>query len=93
MMAEVNCKTLHENLDEAIGLVKEILTATKWDSRERILEVLEEERAEMRAELPSSGHATAAVRAMSCISETSLIMDCVNGVNAYRTLDEVCGLI
>ena len=93
MMAEVNCKTLHENLDEAIGLVKEILTATKWDSRERILEVLEEERAEMRAELPSSGHATAAVRAMSCISETSLIMDCVNGVNAYRTLDEVCGLL
>ena len=93
MTAEVNCKTLHENLQEAIGLVKEILTSTKWNSRERILEVLEEERAAMRAELPSSGHATAAVRAMSCISETSLIMDCVNGVNAYRTLDEVCGLL
>lgn len=93
MMTEVNCKVLHENLAEAFDLIKEILTTTKWDNRDRILEVLEEERAAMRADLPSSGHATAAVRALSCFSETSLIMDCINGVNAYKTLDEVCGLL
>ena len=47
--------------------MKEILTTTKWNSRDRILEVLEEERAAMRADLPASGHATAAVRASAGI--------------------------
>ena len=93
MMMEVNCKVLHENFAEAMRLVTEILTSTKWDSKDRILEVLEEERAAMRADLPASGHATAAVRATACFSETSLIMDCINGVNAYHKLDEVCGLL
>ena len=93
MMMEVNCKVLHENLGEALRLVREILTTTRWDSRERILEVLEEERAAMRADLPQSGHATAAVRATACFSETSLIMDCISGVNAYHKIDEVCGLL
>ncbi|MER2027294.1 MAG: insulinase family protein, partial [Lachnospiraceae bacterium] len=93
MMAEVNCKVLHSNLEHAMRLIGEILTTTKWSSKDRILEVLEEERAAMRADLPASGHATAAVRASSGFSETALIMDCVNGVNAYHTLDEVCGLL
>ena len=91
MMAEINCKVLDGNLSDAMRIVREILTATKWNSRDRILEVLEEERAAMRADLPASGHVTAAVRALSCISETSLIMDYVNGLNAYHKLDEVCG--
>ena len=93
MMTEVNCKVLHGNLEHAMRLVGEILTTTKWNSKDRILEVLEEERAAMRADLPASGHATAAVRASAGFSETALIMDCVNGVNAYHTLDEVCGLL
>ncbi len=93
MTVEVNCKVLHGNLADAFRLVKEILTGTNWNTQSRILEVLEEERAAMRADLPSSGHVTAMVRASACFSETSLIMDYVNGVNAYHKLDEVCGLL
>ena len=93
MMTEINCKVLHANLADAYRLVREILLTTKWNSRERILEVLEEERAAMRADLPSAGHATAAVRASAGFSETALIMDCVNGLNAYHKLDEVCGAL
>ena len=93
MMAEINCKVLHGNLEHAHRLVGEILTQTKWKSRERILEVLEEERAAMRADLPASGHATAAVRASAGFSETAVIMDCINGVDGYHKLDEVCDLL
>ena len=93
MMTEINCKVLHANLADAYRLIREILLTTKWNSWERILEVLEEERAAMRADLPASGHATAAVRASAGFSETALIMDCVNGVNAYHQLDKVCGLL
>ena len=90
---EVTSKVLHSNSEHAFRIVKEILTATRWDSRARILEVLEEERAAMRADLPASGHATALVRASAGFSETSLIMDHVSGLEAYRKLDEVCGLL
>ena len=93
MMTEINCKVLHGNLEHAHRLVGEILTKTRWKSRERILEVLEEERAAMRADLPASGHSTAAVRASAGFSETAVIMDSINGVNGYHTLDEVCGLL
>ena len=93
LTVEVTSKVLHSNLDHAFRLVKEIITASKWDSRARILEVLEEERAAMRADLPSSGHVTALIRASAGFSETSLIMDYVNGLTAYRKLDEVCGLL
>ena len=93
LTVEVTSKVLHSNLAHAFRLVKEIITATKWDSRARILEVLEEERAAMRADLPASGHATALVRASAGFSETSLIMDYVNGLEAYHKLDEVCGLL
>ena len=93
MMTEINCKVLHSNLGDAFRLLEEILTATKWDGRDRILEVLEEERAAMREDLQASGHATAAVRASAGFSETALIMDYVNGVGAYHKLDEICGLL
>ena len=93
MTTEINCKVLHGNLEHAFRIIGEILTKTRWNSPARVLEVLEEERAAMRADLPASGHATAAVRASAGFSKTALVMDCVNGVNAYHTLDEVCGLL
>ena len=93
MTTEINCKVLHGNLEHAFRLIGEILTKTRWNSPARVLEVLEEERAAMRADLPASGHATAAVRASAGFSKTALVMDCVNGINAYHTLDEVCRLL
>lgn len=93
MTFEVTCKVLHENLAEAFRLVREILLTTNWNSPDRVREVLEEERAGMRAELASSGHMTAVVRATSYYSETSAIMDSVSGVDGYRTLDAICRAI
>ena len=55
-----------------------------------MVEMLEEERAGMRAELAGAGHATAAVRALSYFSATAAIMDQVSGIEEYRTVDRVC---
>ncbi|MDO5133425.1 MAG: insulinase family protein, partial [Eubacteriales bacterium] len=87
---EVTVKTLHRNLREALSLVREILMTTNYRMPARILEVLEEERAGMRAGLASAGHATAAQRALSYISYPGYVMDRISGVEAYRTLDETC---
>ncbi len=87
---EVHMKAMHENLSDAMALLSEILLHTKYDDLARIRQVLEEERAGARQDLAASGHGTAVGRAMSYISETSALMDEINGLAAYRVLDEVC---
>ncbi|MBQ6590497.1 MAG: insulinase family protein [Lachnospiraceae bacterium] len=87
---EVSLKALHKNLRPALDLVRQILLRTNYNMPDRILEVLEEERAGMRAGMSSSGHATAAQRALSYISENSAIMDLISGLGAYETLDRTC---
>ena len=87
---EVSVKTLHKNLGAAMELIREILLNTNYDMPERILEVLEEERAGMRAGMASAGHATAMQRALSYISGSAALMDIVSGLSSYRTLDRTC---
>lgn len=90
MTFEVSVRTLHKNLDAALDLVRGILMTTDYQMPDRILEVLEEERAGMRAGMASAGHATALQRALSYLTEPGAIMDLVTGLGAYDKLDEVC---
>ena len=90
MTFEVTTKALHKNLKPAFELIREILLTTDYKMPDRILEVLEEERAGMRAGMSSAGHATAAQRALSYISESAAIMDLVSGLGAYDMLDRTC---
>ena len=87
---EVHVKALHDRFDRALELLKEILTQTDFAACRRIREVLEEERSGMRSDLSASGHVTTMTRASSYISETSVFMDQISGIEAYRTLDDVC---
>ncbi|MDO5455719.1 MAG: hypothetical protein Q4F25_02250, partial [Eubacteriales bacterium] len=93
MMMEITSKALHANMKSVFDLVQEIAMRTKWNSPARILEVLEEERAGMQAELPAAGHATALVRAKSYFSEPSMIMDSFSGITGFRTLDRICSVL
>ena len=87
---EVSVKALHKNLRDALDLIREILVTTNYNMPSRILEVLEEERAGMRAGMVSAGHATAAQRSISYLTKAGVIMDMVSGLEAYRTLDRIC---
>ncbi len=87
---EVTMKAMHPNFAEALELVKEMILHTKFTDLQRIREVLEEERSGAKSDLPSSGHATAIMRATSYFSATSKILDEINGVGYYRMLDETC---
>lgn len=87
---EVHVKVLHENLKAAFDLVQEILMQSDYSKADRLLEILEEERAGMRADLAASGHITASGRAVSYISKTGAVMETISGISAYQTLDKVC---
>ena len=80
---EISVKVLHDNLSYAFELVKEILTCTKFDDTKRLKEIFGEQYARLSSDLSSAGHQTAALRAMSYVS------DQVSGIGYFRTLEEL----
>lgn len=86
----MSIKTLEENLSSSLDLAEEILMRTRFDDRERVLEVLQEELSSMKEELQASGHATAVMRASSYLSPQGRIEDDIAGIGAYDTLKMLC---
>ncbi len=90
ILFELSMKAVDPNLADALSLAEEMLLHTDFHDTDRIREILEEERASMKAELPASGHSTAVMRAAAGLSESAKIMDDLAGIGAYRLLDEIC---
>ncbi len=86
---EVSVKVLHENLEHAFSLVKEILTATRFDDVKRLKEIFGEQYARLSGDLSSAGHQSAAIRAMSYISPSAMVSDNVSGIGYFRHLEGV----
>lgn len=86
---EVKTKAMYGELGSAFGLLEEIMTRSKFDDEERILEILEELKSRMQGSMTSGGHALAAIRAMSYFSETAAVSELVNGIPCYRLLEEL----
>ncbi len=90
ILFELPVKAVDSHLADALSLAEEMLLHTDFRDTDRIREILEEERASMKAELPASGHSTAVMRAAAGLSESAKIMDDLAGIGAYRLLDEIC---
>lgn len=86
---EISVKVLHENLHYAFDLVKEILTATKFDDVKRLKEIFGEQYARLSTDLASAGHQSAAIRALSYVSPSAVVSDSVSGIGYLRHLEGV----
>lgn len=86
---EMKTKAMYDELPAAFELMTEIMTASRLDDGERLLEILEELKSIMQGNMTSAGHTFAAVRAMSYFSETAAVSELVNGLPCYRMLEEL----
>ena len=86
---EISVKVLHDNLDKAFDLVKEIITSTKFDDVKRLKEIFGEQYARLQSDLSSAGHQTAALRAMSYVSPAAVVSDNVSGIGYFRHLEKL----
>lgn len=86
---EFKTKAMYDELPAAFELMTEIMTASKLDDEDRILEILEELKSIMQGNMTSAGHSFAAVRAMSYFSETAAVSELVNGLPCYRMLEKL----
>jgi hypothetical protein len=86
---EVKTKAMYDELKPAFELMTEIMTSSKLDDDNRILEILEELKSRMQGNMTASGHSLAAVRAMSYFSETAAVAELVSGIPCYRLLEKL----
>lgn len=86
---EIKTKAMYDELPAAFELMTEIMTASKFEDEDRILEILEELKSIMQGNMLSSGHSFATVRAMSYFSETAAASELVNGLPCYRMLEKL----
>lgn len=87
----VNAKMLDEKVDKGIELISEILFTSTLDDKKRLREIIAESRANLKNDLVSAGHITAAGRAVSYISPIGVVKELTEGVDYYNylcTLDD-----
>ena len=61
---EVKTKAMYEELENAFGLLSEIMTTSSLTDENRILEIVAEMKSRMQGNMTSAGHSLAAIRAM-----------------------------
>lgn len=84
---EIRAKMLEERVDNAYSLINEMLFTSDFSDRKRMLEIIRMIKSRMQSSMVAQGHTTAAMRAMSYISDMSYYSDLVNGIGFYRFID------
>lgn len=88
-MFEIKAKTLYEKLDFTFGMIEEILFTSKLEDEKRLYEIIAELKSRYSTRLNSSGHVTAAVRAMSYFSNIAVFNDSVSGIAFYKLTEDL----
>ena len=80
---EMKGKALYEKLPIAFEMMSEILTESKLDDTRRLKEILAMLKSRLLMKFQSSGHTTAALRAMSYASPSAKLKDMTSGIEFY----------
>lgn len=86
---ECKAKALYGQADKAFDIMEELLLETDFTDKKRLLEILEETKSKLEANLQSSSHAAAELRAASYFNKTAYIEEQLRGIAFYKKLDKL----
>ncbi|MGN1165323.1 MAG: insulinase family protein [Lachnospiraceae bacterium] len=86
---EIKSKALYGKLPVAFAMMEEILIRSRLDDTKRIKEILDMLKSRLLMKFQSSGHTTAALRAMSYASPSAKLKDMTNGIGFYETVNDI----
>lgn len=86
---EIKVKALYDKLPIGFKMMKEILTKSKLGDEKRLKEILAMSKSRLSMRFQSSGHTTAALRALSYGSPSSKWKDLTNGIAFFKTINEI----
>lgn len=81
---EIKAKALYDKMPIAFEMMSEILTQSKLDDTKRLREILAMLKSRLLMKFQSSGHTTAALRAMSYASPSAKLKDMTSGIEFYE---------
>ncbi len=83
---ECKAKALYGQADKAFALMEELLLESDFSDKKRLREILEECKSKVEANMQSSGHVAAELRAASYFNKTAYIEEQMRGIAFYRKL-------
>ncbi|WFR56602.1 insulinase family protein [Anaerocolumna sp. AGMB13025] len=86
---QMDVKVLHEEMDNAFDLLKEIISFTKLDDEKRLLEIISEVKSRLLMHITSAGHSAAVDRAMSYFSEASRFSEETRGIAYFKFIENL----
>ena len=81
---EIKGKAMYQKLPVVFDMMQEILTASRLDDTKRLKEILSMLKSRLLMKFQSSGHTTAALRALSYASPSAKLKDMTNGIDFYK---------
>lgn len=81
---EIKAKAMYGQMPFAFRMMREILTGSKLEDTKRIKEILDMLKSRLLMRFQSSGHTTAALRALSYASPSAKFKDMTNGIDFYQ---------
>lgn len=86
---EIKGKALYPKMDVLFAMMREILMESKLDDEKRLKEILSMLKSRLQMSFQSSGHTTAALRALSYASPLSKFKDDTDGIGYYEKVKEI----
>lgn len=84
---ECKAKALYGQAQKAFDIMEELLLESDFTDKKRLLEILEETKSKVEANLIGSGHAAAQLRCASYFSKTAYMEENLRGITFYKKLD------
>ena len=85
----IRTKVLHENLEDALRLMEEILYTSHVTDRKRLKEVIAELVSQLKMSIPEGGHVSMANRVMSYFSKSAYLKELVEGISFYEFVSDL----
>jgi hypothetical protein len=85
----VRTKVLGHNVHKVFGIMKEILTATKYEDRKRLREIVQEMKSRLEMMMFDRGHIVAANHLLSYFSAQGKYGDITSGLHFYKFIAEL----
>lgn len=86
---QVHTKALVEHIKEQVAIMREVITNTKFEDSDRLLEIIREMKALMDSAISSDGHRVAYGRLLSHLSNAEAFEEKTKGITFYHFVCEV----
>ncbi len=86
---EIKAKVMYDKLPFAFKMIKEMLLTSKFEDEKRLYDIIAQLKSRMQMSLTSSGHTTAAMRAMSYFSNTAYLSELTSGITFYKLVEHI----